>query len=211
MGTTAWVVTLLMAGVSLASEAVWYDPDGILIFGSGGDAHERDLQPWLDRNGSPEAPDDGLPFVDILRSVPRFALILVACDDPLPQATNVTPFASMDFDRFPLTPEHTVAEAEAKALDFVSQGDAVAVVLRRRLDDAPADNSGSDDTSGNSTTKYYSRKRIVQFQINMWTAIGLICVLAAAIFAMVNMSPEYDSLLYATFQANVNNPMSKFD
>lgn len=198
----AWVITLLMTGVSLASEAVWYDPAGILIFGSVGDAHEGDLQAWLDRNGSPGAPDDGLPFVDILRPVPRFSLILAACNDPLPQATNVTQLASVDLKRFPITPVRTVAEAEAAALDFVSQGDAVAVVLRRRLDEGQGDTDSS---------KYYSRPDIVQYQVNMWTAIGLICVLAAAILAMVNMSPEYDSLLYATFQANVNNPMSKFD
>uniref|UniRef100_A0A7S3JQS7 Uncharacterized protein n=1 Tax=Aureoumbra lagunensis TaxID=44058 RepID=A0A7S3JQS7_9STRA len=55
-----------------------------------------------------------------------------------------------------------------------------------------------------STTTYYPISDIRQFQLNMWTGIALVLVLAAALAAMVNMKPEYDSLLYATFQANVS-------
>lgn len=56
---------------------------------------------------------------------------------------------------------------------------------------------------------YYDINEITQFQLNMWAGIVLILMLAGAIYAMATMNPEYDSLLYATFQANVAS--SKLD
>lgn len=89
-------------------------------------------------------------------------------------------------------------EAENRAEEFVAETNGVAGVVRgRRLD--------------NETKTYYSTPEIAQYQLNMWTGIALIVVLLSAVLAMVNMKPEYDSLLYATFQANVSQNMNKLE
>ncbi|KAJ1446123.1 hypothetical protein M885DRAFT_547644 [Pelagophyceae sp. CCMP2097] len=66
-------------------------------------------------------------------------------------------------------------------------------VTRRRLDVA-------------SGTKYYSLEQVREYQLGLWSAIALVAVLFSAVMALATMKPEYDSLLYCTFQANVNNP-----
>ena len=63
--------------------------------------------------------------------------------------------------------------------------------------------AGSDD--------YYTIDDVKEYQIGLWTAIALIAAALSAVVALATMKPEYDSLLYCTFQANVNAPMGKHD
>ena len=60
-----------------------------------------------------------------------------------------------------------------------------------------------------SSTAYYSLEEIRNYQICLWTAIALISVLLSAVLFLACMRPEYDSLLYATFQANVGDHFGK--
>ena len=60
-----------------------------------------------------------------------------------------------------------------------------------------------------SSTAYYSLEEIRNYQIALWTAIALISVLLSAVLFLACMRPEYDSLLYATFQANVGDHFGK--
>ena len=63
--------------------------------------------------------------------------------------------------------------------------------------------------TASSSTEYYSLEEIRNYQICLWTAIALISVLLSAVLFLACMRPEYDSLLYATFQANVGDHFGK--
>lgn len=76
--------------------------------------------------------------------------------------------------------------------------------VRRRLADATPAPSSSDDSA-----EYYSLEEIRNYQIALWTAIALISALLSAVLFLACMRPEYDSLLYATFQANVGDHFGK--
>lgn len=61
-----------------------------------------------------------------------------------------------------------------------------------------------DDTY---STENYTIAEINNYQISLWTAIGLILTLLGSICCMVNMEIKPDSLLYAKFQADVSSKM----
>ena len=63
--------------------------------------------------------------------------------------------------------------------------------------------------TASSSTAYYSLEEIRNYQICLWTAIALSSVLLSAVLFLACMRPEYDSLLYATFQANVGDHFGK--
>ena len=58
---------------------------------------------------------------------------------------------------------------------------------------------------------YYTLEQVKDYQIGLWTAVALVSAAMTAVLALAFMKPEYDSLLYCTFQANVNTPMGKHD
>jgi len=58
-------------------------------------------------------------------------------------------------------------------------------------------------TTGDEQTTY-SVQEINTFQINLWTAVLLISIVLAAVYALVFMDVVPDSLLYAKFQADVS-------
>lgn len=207
---------LLLCATTVTADLAWYDPSGVLHFDAGGD--EADVGAWLERRGLPVA-KDGLPVADIFNPPTSVRVFVVDGDATTERATYVQRTAVR------LPPHVTFATpetAEARALDFVSsqhQGEAsVALVVsgRRLQDDAGDDGTTDDGTTDDGTTDAGSSKfrditDINQYQLNMWTAIALIVVLASAIFALATMRPEYDSLLYATFQANVATPVAKLE
>ena len=69
--------------------------------------------------------------------------------------------------------------------------------------------AATDAPTASSSTEYYSLEEIRNYQICLWTAIALISVLLSAVLFLACMRPEYDSLLYATFQANVGDHFGK--
>ena len=69
--------------------------------------------------------------------------------------------------------------------------------------------AATDAPTASSETEYYSLEEIRNYQIALWTAIALISVLLSAVLFLACMRPEYDSLLYATFQANVGDHFGK--
>ena len=69
--------------------------------------------------------------------------------------------------------------------------------------------AATDAPTASSETEYYSLEEIRNYQICLWTAIALISVLLSAVLFLACMRPEYDSLLYATFQANVGDHFGK--
>ena len=90
------------------------------------------------------------------------------------------------------------AMGDHAALVFVEQPTAKS----RRL-------AATDAPTASSSTAYYSLEEIRNYQICLWTAIALISVLLSAVLFLACMRPEYDSLLYATFQANVGDHFGK--
>ena len=69
--------------------------------------------------------------------------------------------------------------------------------------------AATDAPTASSSTEYYSLERDPQLPDRLWTAIALISVLLSAVLFLACMRPEYDSLLYATFQANVGDHFGK--
>ena len=69
--------------------------------------------------------------------------------------------------------------------------------------------ASTESPTASSSTEYYSLEEIRNYQICLWTAIALISVLLSAVLFLACMRPEYDSLLYATFQANVGDHFGK--
>ena len=69
--------------------------------------------------------------------------------------------------------------------------------------------AATDAPTASSETEYYSLEEIRNYQIALWTAIALISVLLSAVLFLACMRPEYDSLLYATFQANVGDRQAR--
>ena len=102
-----------------------------------------------------------------------------------------------------------LVEAAAKAAAAATRGGVVALArvdpegpdVHRILSSSTDALTPASGSSANST--FYTLEQAREFQIGLWTAVALFCVALAAVLAMVNMKPEYDSLLTATFQANV--------
>ena len=69
---------------------------------------------------------------------------------------------------------------------------------------APAD----DDAASTNTT---SLEDITQFQLNMWTGVGLALVGFLAIYATFTMDVQPDSLLYAKFITDTSGGGLKTD
>jgi len=110
--------------------------------------------------------------------------------------------------------DHPAALAVLRALARGAAATAAEVVAvavlppgpeRRRLSATPAPTPAPDDAT------YYDLDEIKAFQINLWTGVGLILAVGSAVGALATMKPEYDSLLYATFQANVDPVGTKFE
>lgn len=82
--------------------------------------------------------------------------------------------------------------------DELWEGEAAVAAPRRRLQD-------ENSTTGNATEyTTYTAQEISAFQVNLWTAVGLVLLVLAAVGALANMEVIPDSLLYAKFQADVS-------
>lgn len=71
--------------------------------------------------------------------------------------------------------------------------------------DLPAD---ENSTSANENTTLVE---IAQFQLNLWTGVGLALVAFLAIYMTMNMDVQPDSLLYAKFIADTSGGGLKTD
>lgn len=76
------------------------------------------------------------------------------------------------------------------------QQSGVAVVILHRSDTSSARNLGS---SSSSTATPPTLFEISQYQITLWTAIGLVAITLSAVIALGGMHVEPDSILYAKF------------
>merc|ERR1711871_348483 len=74
---------------------------------------------------------------------------------------------------------------------------------RRRLQQASASaaNSNQSSASVSPLTEY----EISMYQITLWTSVGLILLVAAAVSSLTNMEIIPDSLLFAKFQSTRTN------